>query len=118
LPLYFLGLPPEAVILVNLIVGVQGILSHSNLDLRAGWFNYIFVGPELHRYHHSADLKEAGNYAVALSVIDLLFGTFIYKPGQLPDRIGVGTPSDYPRSVEVWKVLLLPFLPRVGRRSR
>ena len=116
LPLYLLGIAPEAVILVNLVIGVQGILSHSNLDLRAGWFNYVLVSAELHRYHHSADVREAGNYAVALSLIDILFGTFIYKPGHLPDRIGVGTPADYPRSVEVWKVLLLPFLPRIGRR--
>ena len=117
LPLYLLGLPPEAVILVNLITGVQGIVSHSNLDIRAGWFNYIFVGPELHRYHHSAEHEEAGNYAVALSLVDILFGTFVYKPGRLPQRIGVADPAAYPRSVEVWKIMLLPFLPRIGRRS-
>jgi len=117
LPLYLLGLTPEAVILVNLTIGVQGIISHSNLDLRAGWFNYVFVGAELHRYHHSADLKEAGNYAVAFSFIDMLFGTFVYRPGQLPERIGVAAPSDYPRSGEVWKIMLLPLWPRIGRRS-
>ena len=117
LPLYLLGLTPQAVVLVTLVSGIQGIISHSNLDLRAGWFNYLVVGPELHRYHHSADLREAKNYAVTLSVIDQLFGTFVYKPGQLPERIGVADPADYPRSIEVWKIMLLPFLPRIGRRS-
>ena len=116
LPLYLLGFTPEAVILVNLVIGVQGIISHSNLDLRAGWFNYVLVGPELHRYHHSADLKEAGNYAVALPLLDLLFGSFVYRPGRLPERIGVADTSEYPRSVEVWKVMLLPFHPGIGRR--
>jgi sterol desaturase/sphingolipid hydroxylase (fatty acid hydroxylase superfamily) len=115
LPLYLLGLTPQAVILVNLVAGVQGIISHSNLDLRAGWFNYIFVGPELHRYHHSATLEEAENYAVVLSLIDILFGTFVYRPGRLPERIGVADPAGYPRSGEVWKIMLLPFLPRIGR---
>ena len=115
LPLYLLGLTSEAVILVNLVIGVQGIISHSNLDFRAGWFNRLFVGPELHRYHHSADLKEAGNYAVALSLIDILFGTFVYRPGQLPDRVGVSDTDTYPRSVEVWKIMLLPFSPGIGR---
>ncbi len=86
------------------------------VHLRAGWFNYLFVGPELHRYHHSADLREAQNYAVVLSLIDVLFGTFVYKPGRLPERIGVADPADYPRSVEVWKIMLLPFLPGIGRR--
>ena len=117
LPLYLLGLTPQAVVLVTLVAGIQGIISLSNLDLRAGWFNYIFVGPELHRYHHSADLKEAQNYAVVLSLIDVLFGTFVYKPGRLPERIGVADAAAYPRSVEVWKIMLLPFLPWIGRRS-
>jgi sterol desaturase/sphingolipid hydroxylase (fatty acid hydroxylase superfamily) len=117
LPLYLLGLTPEAVVLVNLVIGVQGIISHSNLDLRAGWFNHVFVGAELHRYHHSADLNEAGNYAVAFSFIDKMFGTFVYRPGRLPDRIGVASPADYPRSGEVWKLMLLPLWPRIGRRA-
>jgi sterol desaturase/sphingolipid hydroxylase (fatty acid hydroxylase superfamily) len=115
LPLYLLGLTPEAVVLTNLAIGVQGIISHSNLDLRAGWLNYIFVGPELHRYHHSADSREAGNYATALSILDVLFGTFVYKPGQLPVRLGVDDPTLYPRSGQVWKILLLPFAPTIGR---
>jgi len=118
LPLYLLGLAPEAVILVNLVMGVQGIISHSNLDLRSGWFNYLLVGAELHRYHHSADRQEAGNYAVTLSFIDMLFGTFVYRPGRLPAQIGVADPEDYPRSGEVWKIMLLPFLPRIGRATR
>ena len=116
LPLYLLGLTPEAVILVNLVIGVQGIVSHSNLDLRAGWFNYVLTGPELHRYHHSADITESRNYAVVLPVIDILFGTFVYRPGRLPARIGVADEVAYPRSVEVWKIMLLPFDPRIGRR--
>jgi sterol desaturase/sphingolipid hydroxylase (fatty acid hydroxylase superfamily) len=115
-PLYLLGFTAEAVILVNMVIGVQGIISHSNLDLRSGWFNYIFVGAELHRYHHSADLEEAGNFAVAFSFIDILFGTFVYRPGRLPQRIGIASPAEYPRSEEVWKLMLLPFFPRIGRR--
>ena len=118
LPLYLLGLSPEAVILVNLVIGVQGIVSHSNLDLRLGWLNYVLVGPELHRYHHSAELKEAGNYAIALPVIDVLFGTFVYLPGRLPERIGIADPTDYPRSVDVWRIMLLPFHPGIGRRPK
>jgi len=54
---------------------------------------------------------------VVLSLIDVLFGTFVYKPGRLPERIGVADAAAYPRSVEVWKIMLLPFLPWIGRRS-
>ncbi len=113
LPLYFLGANAETVALVNLIIGVQGVVSHTNLDLRAGWFNYIFVGAELHRMHHSADMSEAKNYAVALSFLDIIFGTFVYKPKQYPERIGVLNPEAYPQSTEILKVMALPFHPKI-----
>jgi len=116
LPLYLLGFSAEAVILINLVIGMVGIISHSNLDLRGGWLNYVFVGPELHRYHHSADLSEAGNYAAVLSLLDILFGSFVHVPGRLPLRIGMADPDSYPSSGEVWKIMLLPFHAGIGRR--
>ena len=116
LPLYLMGFSAEAVILINLVIGMVGIISHSNLDLRGGWLNYVFVGPELHRYHHSADLSEAGNYAAVLSLLDILFGSFVHAPGRLPVRIGIADPESYPRSGEVWKIMLLPFHAAIGRR--
>ncbi|MCG6859415.1 MAG: sterol desaturase family protein [Salaquimonas sp.] len=112
LPLYLLGASAETVVLANMVIGIQGLFSHTNLDLRAGWFNYIFVGTELHRYHHSADTEESGNYAVALSLIDILFGSFIYRPGRVPEQLGVYDPDSYPRSGQVARIMLLPFLVR------
>jgi sterol desaturase/sphingolipid hydroxylase (fatty acid hydroxylase superfamily) len=109
LPLYYLGATPETVMFVGVITTLQGLVSHCNVDLRAGWFNYIFVGTELHRFHHSANLDESKNYAVTFSFIDILFGTFYYRPGKIPARIGVVAPSIYPNSNEFWKVMGLPF---------
>lgn len=115
LPLYLLGVSPAAVLLISLIIATQGILSHCNADLRAGWFNYVLTGTELHRYHHSADVDEAQNFAVSLPVIDMIFGTFRYRPGVAPVRLGVDRPDHYPESYDVIRVLLLPFHP--GRRQ-
>jgi sterol desaturase/sphingolipid hydroxylase (fatty acid hydroxylase superfamily) len=109
LPMYLLGASPATVLLVSTLVSVQGLVSHCNVDLRAGWFNYIFVGTELHRYHHSADREESKNYAVALSFMDLLFGTFRYDPDRIPERLGVDDPNSYPDSNEFWRVMRLPF---------
>lgn len=106
---YALGLSPEAVFAVTAIIGLQGLVSHCNVDLRAGWFNYVFAGTELHRYHHSADVAEAKNFAVALSVIDLIFGTFVYRPGVPPANLGVAEPEAYPQSREVLRVMMIPF---------
>src|SRR5207247_10960014 len=87
----------------------QALISHCNVDIRAGWFNYLLVGTELHRFHHSANLSESKNYAVTLSFLDVVFGTFYYRPGSLPERLGVVDPSAYPNSEEFWKVMKLPF---------
>lgn len=63
LPLfYWLGATREAVFAAGGIIGLQGLVSHCNVDLRAGWFNYLFAGTELHRYHHSGDPREAKNF--------------------------------------------------------
>jgi len=106
---YVLGTSPPALFVATAIIGLQGLVSHCNVDLRAGWFNYIFVGTELHRFHHSADVAEGKNYAVALSLLDVMFGTFVYRPGALPQRLGVTRTSDYPHSSQFWRVMLIPF---------
>lgn len=109
LPLWLLGMSPEAILYVNLIIGIQGLVSHTNLDLRAGWFNYVFVGTELHRSHHSADPGEGLNYGVVTPLWDLVFGTFSYRPGHQPERLGVREPGRYPSTYDVHAALLLPF---------
>jgi sterol desaturase/sphingolipid hydroxylase (fatty acid hydroxylase superfamily) len=106
---YFLGLSPAALFGAAAIIGLQGLVSHCNVDLRAGWFNYIFSGAELHRFHHSAEVSEAQNFAIAFSFLDVLFGTLVYRPGQLPRQLGVLNPSAYPRANQFWKVMRFPF---------
>jgi sterol desaturase/sphingolipid hydroxylase (fatty acid hydroxylase superfamily) len=55
LPLAWLGLTPEVTLAFNLLVGFHSIISHCNVDIRAGWLNYVLITTELHRFHHSAD---------------------------------------------------------------
>ncbi len=110
LPLFYaLGASPEAIFAASSIIGLQGLVSHCNVDLRAGWANYVLVGTELHRYHHSGDPSEGKNFAVALSLLDVLFGTFVYRPTQVPARLGVANPDDYPKSHEFWKTMMIPL---------
>ena len=87
----------------------HGIISHFNVDLRMGWANYVFVGPELHRYHHSADMSEAKNYGATLTIWDQVFGTFLYRPGSAPRDLGIGTDGNLPEYRRVLAVLTLPF---------
>lgn len=109
LPLIVLGANPETVFLFNALMSLQGLLSHFNVDVKAGWLNYVLVGTELHRFHHSADLQEAQNYGVLTPVWDLVFGTFVYATDKLPSRIGVVDPEKYPESTDIGTVLALPL---------
>lgn len=110
LPIWIFGYDPLAVFIYGSIIALHGTLSHLNFDMRLGWANYLFVGPELHRYHHSARSHEAVNYGAALSVFDQLFGTFRYSPGVYPDALGLREEDGYPGQTQPWRSLLFPFV--------
>ena len=108
--LILLGLSPEAVLAATLLIDLQSLVSHFNFDVRAGFLNYVFIGTETHRYHHSASFAKAGNYGNTLSFWDLVFGTFSYRPGIAPEKLGLE--GIYPRSNDVWSVISYPFRTR------
>jgi sterol desaturase/sphingolipid hydroxylase (fatty acid hydroxylase superfamily) len=109
LPIWAMGYGPVPVAMFLMINGMHGLISHFNVDVRAGWANYLFVGTELHRYHHSADVTEAGNFGATLSVFDQLFSTFVYRPGVPPAELGTDPASGLPRYERFGAVMALPF---------
>ena len=108
-PIWVMGYQPEAVLIFLVINAFHGIISHFNVDLRLGWANYLFVGPEVHRYHHSAKTSEAKNYGATLTLWDQIFGTFVYRPGTAPVELGTGPDEKLPNYQSVFSVLVLPF---------
>jgi sterol desaturase/sphingolipid hydroxylase (fatty acid hydroxylase superfamily) len=109
LPLWLLGYDPLAVFVFGSIIAFHGTVSHLNLDMRMGWMNYLFVGPELHRYHHSASSHEAQNYGATLSIFDLCFSTFLYRPGVPPLHLGLSDQDGYPGQHDPLAATLFPF---------
>lgn len=109
LPIWLMGYSQKAVTMFLIVNGMHGLISHFNVDIRMGWMNYLFVGPELHRYHHSANVNEAKNYGATLSIYDQLFGTFVYHPGVPPRELGVDPQSGLPAYERYFEVLALPF---------
>lgn len=77
------GIPPEAVILFEIILSSSAIFNHANWNLRE-WdkpLQKVLVTPNMHRIHHSIYPSETNsNYGFCLSVWDRLFGTFTKKP--------------------------------------
>ena len=108
-PIWLMGYRPEAVLIFLVVNAFHGMISHFNVDLRLGPANYLFIGPELHRYHHSADAREALNYGATLSVWAQVFGTFLYRPGAAPAELGTAPESALPDYRQVPAVLALPF---------
>jgi len=109
LPIWVMGYQPEAVLIFLVVNAFHGIISHFNVDLRMGWANHVFVGPELHRYHHSAEMNEAKNYGATLTIWDQVFGTFVYRPGHAPHDLGTSPNDTLPEYRRVFAVLALPF---------
>jgi sterol desaturase/sphingolipid hydroxylase (fatty acid hydroxylase superfamily) len=114
LPIWAMGYGPQAVAIFFMINGLHGLISHFNVDVRMGWLNYVFIGPETHRYHHSADPAEARNFGNTLAIFDLVFGTFVYHPGVPPVTLGVAASARMPPYDRILAVLALPFSRRAG----
>jgi len=90
------GFNPFALLITVPATNISGTFSHCGADIKGGILNYVFVTPEVHRWHHTAEVPEGHkysvNYGVEFSFWDLLFGTF-YLPQKdgvavMPERIG------------------------------
>lgn len=109
LPIWLMGYDQQVVTTFLMLNTMHGLISHFNVDVRMGFMNYIFIGPQTHRYHHSANVNEAKNYGATLSIYDQLFGTFVYKPETLPAKLGVDSKEGMPEYGDIKEVLKLPF---------
>ena len=78
------------------LLRLTAIFSHCGAGLHAGWLNYIFVTPEILRWHHSAEVpnghKRSVNYSAGIILWDQIFSTY-YLPTEdgipaQPERLG------------------------------
>jgi sterol desaturase/sphingolipid hydroxylase (fatty acid hydroxylase superfamily) len=89
--------------------GVNGFLQHANVDMRVRGLHWIFATPDLHRFHHSTDLREGNsNFGGNLIIWDVIFGTR-YLPSERrgPATVGLSDSSMIPGYV---RHLGVPFL--------
>lgn len=130
LVLSIVGFNPIATVIAG-VFGAYGDFSHCGADLKGGWLNYIFNGPEVHRWHHSVKFPDGPkfrygcNFGVGVTFWDQLFGTF-YLPkdekGNVVPPLALGHPSGYPDEPNYLKILFaaraFPFVERLlGEKS-
>lgn len=85
-----LGISPDALALLTVYKGVNGLLQHSNIDLRPGLLSQILATSDVHRWHHSRSMAESNtNFGNATMIWDRLFGTF-YLPHDRKPPLEVG----------------------------
>jgi sterol desaturase/sphingolipid hydroxylase (fatty acid hydroxylase superfamily) len=115
LVLGIIGFDPLVLLVAVPLSNISGTFSHCGADLKAGLLNYFLVTPEVHRWHHTAQVPEgykySCNYGVEFSFWYILFGTF-YLPQRdgetlQPERIG--HPSGYADEPNYLKLLLAPL---------
>lgn len=73
--------PPAAVFISSLLTVILNLSTHANASL-PGWVEktvrYAFITPDLHRIHHSLDMREQQrNFGQTFSWWDRVFGTYV-----------------------------------------
>ncbi|HXC52410.1 MAG TPA: sterol desaturase family protein [Candidatus Limnocylindrales bacterium] len=95
LPLTVLGADEPALLVWSGIDVFFGMLNHSNTRIRLGPLHAIFVGPEMHLWHHVQDpVRGDCNFGNNLSIFDWMFGTARLHDEE-PVHFGIETP-DFP----------------------
>jgi sterol desaturase/sphingolipid hydroxylase (fatty acid hydroxylase superfamily) len=116
LVLGLIGFNPFALLIAVPATNISGTFSHCGGDVKGGLLNYLFVTPEVHRWHHSAEVPDgygySCNYGVEFSFWDIIFGTFYlpHKDGVSvqPERIGYPG-GGLPDESNYLKLLLAPL---------
>lgn len=109
LPLAVLGADDPALLVWSGFDVFFGMLNHSNTRIRLGPLHAVFVGPEMHLWHHARDPRLGDcNYGNNLAIFDWLFGTARLVPREPRD---FGIPSrPYPQENPV-RQFLFAFRP-------
>lgn len=111
MPLVVLGFSQPVVNAYVVLVGIQAVFAHANVNVNFKWLEYLIVTPRYHHWHHARDEAYVdANYAIHLPLIDMLMGTFRLPPaGVWPEHYGVLEPQSVPRGI--LPQLAAPFVP-------
>ncbi|KGJ91891.1 sterol desaturase family protein [Colwellia psychrerythraea] len=111
------GISGEGMFIAGLFTILQGYFIHANVSVQLGFLNHVIATPELHRFHHSTSLTQAGNFGSDLSIWDKLFSTFYYRKGDAPETVGVVKPYLFPSSFQIHKGIFHPFKWYMSKRG-
>jgi sterol desaturase/sphingolipid hydroxylase (fatty acid hydroxylase superfamily) len=111
--------PATAVLVAELASSIQSFVMHANASL-PGWVEKslrpIYITPDLHRIHHSAEIcEQSRNLGDILPWWDRLFGTYLAEPAAGQEGIVIGLKGvEAERSLSPAFMLASPFRPLPG----
>lgn len=106
-PFILLGVAPEVIAGYFLLYATNGLLQHSNVDLKYGWLNFVVGSAETHRWHHARDPRlPACNFGSTTVIWDLMFGTWHLPHDRHVEEVGI-MERDYPTTF--WGQMVEPF---------
>ncbi|MCE2491094.1 MAG: sterol desaturase family protein [Alphaproteobacteria bacterium] len=114
-----LGLPPEAVILFEVLLNGTSLFNHGNVRLPDGVdrvLRLFVVTPDMHRVHHSIYKAETNsNFGFNFPWWDRLFGTYRAQPATGHTEMTIGLEQfREPSRLSVYRLLLMPFIDQTG----
>jgi len=94
LPFLLFGVAPEVFAAYFVLYALNGFYQHSNAYVKLGPLNWVIAGPELHRWHHSANYLEANaNFGNNLILWDAVFGTRYLPKNRAVETVGISNPN-------------------------
>lgn len=107
-----LGPPAQAVLAFEILLNALPMFNHANIRLPAdGPLRLLLVTPDMHRVHHSSDMREANtNFGFCFPWWDRVFGTYQAQPGMGHEGMAIGLAIFRDSSwAKLWGLLSMPF---------
>lgn len=108
-PLLILGFNDQVIFAVSVTHVVIAYISHANIQTKTGFLDYIVVTPQVHHFHHSQKLEEAGNFGNIIPFWDIVFSTYYNREGEV-EQVGVVKEYlSYPKDKDYVQQMSFPF---------
>lgn len=89
----FFGLPVFGILVFEIVYAFFNFFVHGNIRLPEGFrrkFAAVFVTPDLHRFHHSANKDDLNtNFGTIFSIWDRMFRTFVHSASRSNYKVGL-----------------------------
>lgn len=107
--LLILGFNDQVIFAVSVTHVVIAYISHANIQTKTGFLDYIVVTPQVHHFHHSQKLEEAGNFGNIVPFWDIIFRTYYNREGEV-EQVGVIKEYlSYPKDKDYVQQMGFPF---------